>query len=107
MNTANDRKPIAPYIAIGLSTVVYGISARKQIAANLNMIEDCMMGAVETVNINMPVKIVALPEGALTGFTDEVFDIPHVIAARELFIDIPGEETERLGKLAQKYNTYI
>jgi len=107
MSLGNNRKPIAPYIAIGISTVVYGISERKQIAANLNTIEDCIMGAVETVNINMPVKIVALPEGALTGFTDEVFDIPHVVAARELFIDIPGEETERLGKLAQKYNIYI
>ncbi|MBP1761811.1 MAG: nitrilase/cyanide hydratase and apolipoprotein N-acyltransferase [Firmicutes bacterium] len=107
MHTENDRQPIAPYIAIGLSTVVYGISERKHITANLNIIEDCIVGAIETVNINMPVKIVALPEGSLTGFTDEVFDIPHVIAARELFIDIPGEETDRLGKLAQKYNTYI
>jgi len=48
----------------------------------------------------MPVKLIALAEGALTGFTDEIFDIPHVTAARELFIDIPGEESERLAELA-------
>ena len=59
------------------------------------------------VNINMPVKIIALAEGALTGFTDEIFDLPHVLAARELFIDIPGEETAWLGRLAKLYNTYI
>jgi predicted amidohydrolase len=43
----------------------------------------------------------------LTGFTDEIFDIPHVTAARELFIDIPGEESERLAELARLYETYI
>jgi predicted amidohydrolase len=59
------------------------------------------------VNINMPVKLIALAEGAMTGFTDEAFDLPHTLAARELFIDIPGEETEFLGRLAKLYDTYI
>jgi hypothetical protein len=27
----NNRKPVAPYMAIGLSTVVYGIAKRKHI----------------------------------------------------------------------------
>ncbi len=107
MEKCNNRKPIAPYMAIGISTPAYGIAERQHIATNLNIIEDCIRGAIETVNINMPVKVVALAEGALTGFTDEVFDLPHVLAARELFIDIPGEETERLAKLAREYNTYI
>ena len=53
------------------------------------------------ISINMPVKLIALAEGALTGFTDEIFDVPHVTAARELFIDIPGEETEQLAALAR------
>ena len=55
----------------------------------------------------MPVKIIALAEGALTGFTDEVFDLPHKFCAHELFIDIPGPETQRLSILAKKYETYI
>ena len=55
----------------------------------------------------MPVRLIALAEGALTGFTDEIFDIPHVVAARDLFIDIPGPETERLGELAKLYDTYL
>ena len=101
------RKPVAPYMAIGLSTVVYGISQRSQITKNLSTIEEAVHASVSTVNINMPVKVVALAEGSLTGFTDEIFDLPHVVAARELFIDIPGEETERLGKLAKQYETYI
>jgi predicted amidohydrolase len=101
------RKPIPPYQAIGLSTVVYGVCERSQIKKNLDNIEDAFRAAVEISNINMPVKIVALAEGALTGFTDEVFDIPHRVAAKEIFIDIPGEESDRLGDLANEYNTYI
>lgn len=99
--------PVAPYMAIGLSTVVHGIGSRKDIGRNLDTIEDGMHAAMSVVSINMPVKLIALAEGALTGFTDEAFDLPHTIAAKELFIDIPGEETERLAKLATNYGTYI
>lgn len=102
-----ERKPLAPYMAIGLSTVIHGIAERKHISRNLETIEDAIHAAVSMVNINMPVKIIALAEGALTGFTDEIFDLPHVLAAKELFIDIPGEETEYLGRLAKLYDTYI
>jgi len=101
------RDPIAPYLAVGLSTVVHGVGSRKDIARNLRIIEDGIHAGISIIGINMPVKVVALAEGALTGFTDEAFDIPHVIAARELFIDLPGEETEALGRLARHYETYI
>lgn len=107
-NEKNDSsEPVAPYMAIGLSTVAYGIAARRHIKHNLEIIEDAMHAAVSMVSINMPVKIISLAEGALTGFTDEIFDIPHKVAAQELFIDIPGEETEALGRLAKLYKTYI
>ena len=59
------RKPVAPYLAVGLSTVIYGISERKQIRHNLENIEEAIHAAVSMVNINMPVKIVSLAEGAL------------------------------------------
>jgi beta-ureidopropionase len=103
----SQRKPVAPYMAIGLSTVVHGIANRKHIKINLETIEDAIHAAVSMTNINMPVKIIALAEGALTGFTDEIFDLPHTLAARELFIDIPGPETDWLARLAKLYNTYI
>lgn len=99
--------PVAPYMALGLSTVVYGIAERRHIRHNLETIEDAIHAAVSMAGINMPVRLIALAEGALTGFTDEIFDLPHTLAARELFIDIPGEETEQLGKLARMYGTYI
>ncbi|MSQ99089.1 MAG: hydrolase, partial [Xanthomonadales bacterium] len=104
---ANTHGPIAPYMALGLSTVAYGIAERRHIKHNLETIEEAIHAAVSIVGINMPVKIIALAEGALTGFTDEIFDLPHTLAAKELFIDIPGEETEVLGRLAKMYQTYI
>ena len=100
-------KPVAPYMAIGLSTVIYGIAERRHIRHNLETIEEAIHASVSMVNINMPVRVIALAEGALTGFTDEIFDLPHTLAARELFIDIPGEETEALGRLAKLYRTYL
>jgi len=104
---AKQTGPIAPYMAVGLSTVVRGISKRSEIARNLDVIEDAIHAAVSIIGINMPVRLIALAEGALTGFTDEIFDIPHTVAARDLFIDLPGPETQRLGALAKQYDTYI
>ena len=101
------RQPVPPYMAIGISTVVHGIGSRRDIARNLPIVEDAIHAAVSVIGINMPVRLIALAEGALTGFTDEIFDIPHVTAARELFIDIPGPETELLASLARHYGTYI
>jgi beta-ureidopropionase len=102
-----NQKPVAPYIAVGLSTVVHGVGERKHIKRNLAVIEDGIHAAMSVIGINMPVRVIALAEGALTGFTDEAFDVPHVTAARDLFIDIPGEETEVLAGLASRYDVYL
>jgi beta-ureidopropionase len=111
-NVAQDereRSPaaVAPYIAVGLSTVVHGVGSRQDIGRNLQIIEDGIHAAMSVIGINMPVRLIALAEGALTGFTDEIFDIPHATAAEELFIDIPGPEVERLASLAEHYDTYM
>ncbi len=102
-----EKKPIPPYLAIGLSTTCRGISKRSDIKRNLQHIENMIHGAMFVVSINMPIKIITLAEGAISGFTDEAFDVPHVTAAKELYIDIPGEETEYLGNIAKHYSTYI
>jgi predicted amidohydrolase len=103
----DSRKPIAPYLAVGLSTIVHGIGNRQDIVRNLRIIEDAVHAAISIIGINMPIKLVALAEGALTGFTDEIFDIPHATAAEELFIDIPGPEVEQIAELARLYETYL
>jgi predicted amidohydrolase len=102
-----NTKPVAPYLAVGLSTVVHGVGERRHIKRNVAIVEDAIHAAMSVIGINMPVRVIALAEGALTGFTDEAFDVPHVTAARDLFIDVPGEETDVLAGLARQYDVYL
>ena len=53
------RGPMAPYLAVGLSTVVHGIGSRGDIVRNLRIIEDAVHAAVSIIGINMPIKLVA------------------------------------------------
>lgn len=101
------HQPVAPYQCIAISPITYNISCRADIKRNLDNIEMMIDAAIGIADINMPVKMIALPEGALTGFGDEAFDLPHKLCVDEFFIDIPGAETERLGAIAKKYGTYI
>jgi len=57
--------------------------------------------------LELPVRLIALPEGALQGFNDEVLDLDHVQYARECAIDIPGPETDELGVIARQYNAFV
>jgi hypothetical protein len=52
---------------VGLSTVVHGIGSRRDIERNLRIVEDGIHAAVSIIGINMPVRLIALAEGALTG----------------------------------------
>ena len=101
------KKPVAPYQCVAISPYAYNISKRADISRNLDNIEMMIDAAIGISDINMPVKLVALPEGALTGFGDEAFDLDHVLCANELYIETPGVESERLGAIAKKYKTYI
>ena len=41
-----NREPVAPYLAVGLSTVVHGVGSRKDIRQNLEIIEDGIHAAM-------------------------------------------------------------
>lgn len=60
MTEIAQRTPVAPYMAVGLSTIVHGIGRRDDIARNLDNIEETIHAAVSIVGINLPVKLVAL-----------------------------------------------
>src|SRR5262245_18729580 len=87
---------IEPYTAVGLVTTVRGVRRRAEIRRNLEHIADVTAAASWLSSLDLPVRLVAIPEGALQGFTDEVFDMDHHVYADEVAIDIPGEETEVL-----------
>ena len=96
-----------PYTAVGLVPTVRGVRKRSEIQRNLDHISHLIAAASWLSSLDLPVRLVLLPEGALQGFTDEVFDLDHATFARESAIDVPGTETEYLGQLARHWNTYI
>jgi predicted amidohydrolase len=98
---------IEPYQAIGLVPTMWGVRHRDEIAKNLDHLEHLFKAAFWLGGLDQPVRLVAIPEGALQGFTDEVMDLDHELYASECAIDIPGPETDRIGDLAKKWNVYV
>jgi beta-ureidopropionase len=99
--------PIKPYTAVGLIPTVRGIRKRADIRVNLEHLKHLVKAAAWLSSLDLPVRLIAIPEGALQGFNDEVMDLDHAQFTREGAIDIPGEETEILGQLAREYDTFI
>ncbi len=98
---------IEPYQAVGLIQTVRGVRRRDEIARNLEHIADMVHAASWLSSMDLPVRLICIPEGGLQGFTDEVFDLDHEEYARECAIDIPGPETDQLGKLARHWNAFV
>jgi predicted amidohydrolase len=96
-----------PYTAVGLIPSVRGVRKRAEIQRNLDHIAHLIAAASWLSSLDLPVRLVVLPEGALQGFTDEVFDLDHATYARESAIDVPGPETRFLGDLAKHWNVFI
>src|SRR5207247_103907 len=97
---------IKPYTAVGLIPTVRGIRKRKDIKINLDHLSHLVKAASWLSSLDLPVRLIAFPEGALQAFNDEVLDLDHATFARECAIDIPGEETEPLGKIATEYGAF-
>ncbi|WP_394847015.1 hypothetical protein LZC95_06050 [Pendulispora brunnea] len=98
---------IKPYTAVGLIPTVRGIRKRADIGINIEHLGHLAKAAGWLSSLDLPVRLIAIPEGALQGFNDEVLDLDHVTFARECAIDIPGPETEALGKIAREFDAYV
>ena len=98
---------IEPYSAVGLIPTFWGVRRREEIEKNLEHLESLTAAAYWLSNLDIPVRLVVIPEGALQGFNDEVLDLDHKEFAHHVAIDIPGPETDRLGKLAKKWGVFI
>jgi len=105
---SEDTAVVKPYTAVGLIPSVRGIRRRKDIKINLDHLHHLVKAASWLSALGIPVRLIAIPEAApQEAFNDEVLDLDHVKFARECAIDIPGEETEELGKIAREYNAFI
>ncbi len=98
---------IKPYTAVGLIPTVRGIRKRADIAVNIEHVTHMVKAAAWLSSLDLPVRLIALPEGALQAFNDEVLDLDHAEYARECAIDIPGPETDAIGAIARQYDAFI
>ncbi|WP_213954391.1 nitrilase-related carbon-nitrogen hydrolase [Variovorax sp. dw_954] len=98
------------YTAIGLQTrtfdCMYSLSDTPNFKRNLdhicNMIDVAVLSSIEN-----PVKLLALAEGAIQGFPDELRDWDTAAYAARGAIDIPGPVTDVLAERAVKWGIYI
>lgn len=97
---------IEPYQALGLVPTMRGIRSRDEIAVNLGHLPHLIKAASWLSSLGLPARLIAVPECALQGFNDEVLDLDHEDFAREGAIDIPGPETDYLGRLARQWNVF-
>jgi predicted amidohydrolase len=98
---------IDPYNVVGLVPTIWGIRKREDIFKNIEHQGHMMKAACWLADIDLPVKLVVIPEGGLQGFNDEILDADHAEYANTCAIDIPGPETDTLGELARQYGVYI
>ena len=98
---------IEPYQAIGLVPTIWGIRRREDIRRSLEHLDHLVTASTWLGGLDLPVRLIAIPEGALQGFNDEVLDLDHETFARECAIDIPGPETDELGRLARKWGVFV
>src|SRR2546428_239471 len=73
---------ISPYTAVGLVPTVRGIRRREDIKINLEHLVHLVKAASWLSSLDLPVRLIAIPEGALQAFNDEVLDLDHVEFAR-------------------------
>ena len=96
---------IKPYTAVGLIPAVRGIRKRADIKINLEHLAHLTKAAAWLSSLDLPVRLIAFPEGALQGFNDEVLDLDHATFAREQ-VDLLTEENARLWWKARKLGEY-
>ena len=65
---------IDPYQAIGLVPTMRGIRHRDEIRVNIEHLSHLIKAASWLSSLDLPVRLIAIPEGALQGFNDEVLD---------------------------------
>jgi beta-ureidopropionase len=98
---------IDPYTAVGIIPKSRAIRTRADIAANVAHVDHVSRFAHSMAGLFIPVGLIAIPEGALQSFVDEISDMDHKEYAHGCAIDIPGKETDAIGQLAKDLDVFV
>ena len=98
---------IDPYLAVGLQTKVKHVATRDEVNINLKHIGNMIDMVTHMCSLELPVRVIALGEGAIQGFVDEIMDMDQSSYAKTMAAEIPGFETDFLGEYAKSKKTFI
>jgi predicted amidohydrolase len=98
---------IEPYTAVGIIPKSRAIKTQADIAANLKHVINVSRFAHSMGGLFIQARLIAIPEGALQSFVDEITDMNHVEYAHHCAIDIPGKETDALAELARDLKVFV
>ena len=96
-----------PYNAVGVMPAIWAVRRREDIARNLDHLHSLCHAGHSLYSMDLPVRLIAIPEGALQGFGDETFDLDHADYARTCAIEIPGKETDVIAQWAREMDVFI
>jgi predicted amidohydrolase len=98
---------IKPYMAVGLQTTVHHVTTRDETKKNLDHICGMIDLVMHMCSMELPVKLIALSEGVIQGFVDEILHLSPEEYAETMAAEIPGWETEILGQKAKQHGIHI
>jgi predicted amidohydrolase len=98
---------IEPYAAVALQSDIPMVRDRGDFPEYIGFLSVLADAAVAATSLECPVRLIVLPEASFQGFRDEFTDEEHVDYARALAVDIPGRETQALGRIARRHRAYV
>jgi predicted amidohydrolase len=98
---------IEPYTTVALQTSVRNVKTRAEVQQNLSHISNMIDLVIHMCSLELPVRLIALGEGAIQGFIDEILDMDQARYTEVMAADMPGWETEALGEKAKQHGCYI
>ncbi len=98
---------IDPYIAVALQTTVRHITRRSDAEQNLTHIGKMIDLVCHICSLELPVRLIALGEGCIQGFADEILHLSSAEYTATMAADVPGWETEALGAKARQHGIFI
>ncbi len=98
---------VLQYTAIAIQNDAWNCRTRADYQKNLKYVAASIKVAVEFSKFDLPVRLVALSEGALGGWSPWKGKDGHINTYKELAPEIPGEETDFLGELCKEMDFYL
>lgn len=98
---------IDPYIAVALQTTVRHCTTRGETERNLVHIGNMLDLVCHICSLELPVRLVALGEGCIQGFADEILHLSSAEYTATMAAEIPGPESDFLAGKARQHGIFL